>query len=282
MPPRPSPSDVPSLVYLAAFAANSLAIVCASSSPFVVPLVLLQGLFFVGALEMTHQCVHHAFLVSSRRSNEFVGHLAASLIGFNLVAYRYFHLSHHRHVCDTDDPEGALYQDSPRTRWFALVAPIAHVYVAIGINRTAARYVPPQRRAAWRIARLGTWGVLLALAVWASLSPRTFLLAYLIPLALFAWFDFPFSQAEHYGAQIVSPDAARDVSLASLDVATPVLFSALMLHRNLHRVHHVWPRTRWFEAPERMKELDVVQPGRVLTLGAFARTWWDGGPRLWP
>lgn len=279
--PTPSASDAPSLLYLFLFIANTLLIVSNPWPALNVLFIVLQGFFFVGLLEMTHQCVHHAFLASSKRLNEAVGLCAASLIGINMVTYRHFHLEHHRHTCDTADPEGHLYADSPRGRWFIVGAPIAHLYVALGINGLAKAYVPAHKRAEWWRARLVMGSIFLALAIWCVQSPVSFVCAYLIPLCLFAWFDFLFSQAEHYGAPVRDTQERCNVASVSYDVKVPLWLSHLMLNRNLHRVHHVWPRTRWFESPARLRELNDLQPGRVLSFREFGTRWWANGPRLW-
>lgn len=279
--PTPSWSDVPSWIYLGLFLLNSVLILVNPWILLNVPLIVVQGFFFVGLLEMTHQCVHHAFIARSRRANEMVGLVAASLIGINMVTYRYFHLHHHRHTCDQEDPEGHLYADSPRTRWFFLAAPIAHLYVAFGINGLASQYVPARKRGEWQRARLMVAAVILLLATVAVWNPPFFLQGYLLPLCLFAWFDFLFSQAEHYGAAVREVDQQCNVASVSYDVTVPHWLSHLMLNRNLHRVHHVWPRTRWFEAPARLQELDTLQPGRVLSFSGFSQRWFAQGPRLW-
>lgn len=279
--PTPSRADAPSIAYLVIFIVNSLAIILSPYAWLNPLLMIVQGFFFVGLLEMTHQSVHHAFIVSSRKWNEAAGLCAAALIGINMITYRYFHLEHHRHTCDAVDPEGFLYADSPRTRWFILGAPIAHLYVALGINRLAGRYVPQSKRAQWWRAQAVLITVMIGLLCWCLLSPISFLQAYLIPLCLFAWFDFLFSQAEHYGAPIRKEEERCNVASVSYDIKMPLWLSHLMLNRNLHRVHHVWPRTRWFEAPERMTELNVIQPSRVLSLRTFGKRWWADGPRLW-
>jgi fatty acid desaturase len=279
--PTPSRSDAPSLLYLGGFALNTLMLACLPAHPLLALQCLLQGFFFVGLLEMTHQCVHHAFIASSRKANEVVGLCAAALIGFNLVTYHHFHFEHHRHTSDADDPEGHLYADSPNTRWLILAAPIAHVYVALGIHRLTGRYVPDRERGAWLRSQRLTLVLLLALVSWAVLSPWSFLRTYLFPLCLFAWLDFLFSQAEHYEAPVRDSGVRCNVADVSYDIRVPAWLSALMLHRNLHRVHHVWPSTRWFEAPRRMRELAALQPGRILTFAEFARRWWRLGPRTW-
>ncbi len=278
--PSPSKSNWQSYLYVGLFVLNSVLIVIGEGSPFVYLLVLLQGVFFVGLLELTHQSVHRNF-ITNRVINELIGAFAASLVGFNLMAYRYFHLEHHRHTCDDDDPEGLLYIHSPATRWSLLSAPVAHVWVAFSINGLAKRYVPAGKSTELlrnNMLLLFMFGGLGGLA-WMDFS--LFLTLYLLPLCLFAYLDSFFSQAEHYDASVRQVSEKVDIATVAYDVQVPLVLSHLMLNRNLHRVHHVWPRTRWFEAPSRLGALGIRNEGRVKTFSEFVIHWFRNGPRLW-
>lgn len=278
--PEPSKDDRPSYLYVAAFIANSAILMWLPVGWALIPFILIQAGFFIGLLELMHQSVHRNF-VMNRKVNEVLGGFAASLIGYNLISYRYFHLEHHRHTCDELDPEGILYAHSPETRWSALITPLAHIWVAFSINKLSTKYVPKSRQQEWR--RCGAF----ALAVWSSLglfaaiAPQAFVAAYLIPFCLFAYIDSFFSQAEHYDTTYRKPEEKIDVSLVSYDIKLPTLLSHLVLSRNLHRIHHVWPRTRWFEAPNRLETLNNSQQGRTMSFPVFIRKWLKGGPRLW-
>ncbi|MCP5018795.1 MAG: fatty acid desaturase [Ketobacter sp.] len=287
--PTPSLADWPSYLYLTAFVLNTAVLVVGGGVfgwdagwriAWLLPSVVIQGFFFMGVLELMHQSVHYNF-VTHRGVNEAIGSVAAALIGINLVAYRFFHLEHHRHTCDEDDPEGILYAQSPATRWMALGSPIEHTYVALQINHLARRYVPQRKQFEWRRARVVLALTLSLLGVAAYLAPVQFLVAYLLPLCVFAWMDFFFSQAEHYGADIRPRGASVDVRAVSWDVVIPAPLSYLMLNRNLHTVHHVWPRTRWFETPQRVALIREAGDGGVITFTGFMRKWLQGGPRLW-
>lgn len=278
--PSPSTSNWQSYLYIMLFVMNSVMIVFGEGSSFVYLLVLLQGMFFVGLLELTHQSVHRNF-VTNRTVNEVIGTFAASLVGFNLIAYRYFHLEHHRHTCDDDDPEGVLYIHSPTTRWSLLSAPVAHVWVAFSINGLAKRFVPKVKSPELLKHKCVLMVVLGGICVLAFMNFALFLNLYLLPLCLFAYLDSFFSQAEHYDASVRKASERIDVATVTYDVQVPLILSHLMLNRNLHRVHHVWPRTRWFDAPSRVDSLNVRNEGRVWTFPAFVVHWFKSGPRLW-
>lgn len=289
---HPSTKNWPSYLYLSLLILNSLVLAYGSTLTqwsnlwLLAPLIIVQGLFFMGLLELLHQAVHHNF-ITHRTINEIIGTIAAALIGINLVAYRYFHLAHHRHTCDEKDPEGLLYAQSPSTRWMALGSPIEHAYVALQINRLASRYVPVRKRAEWNRARVVLFSVLAIVSVLAFLAPVQFVAIYFLPVCLFAWIDFFFSQAEHYDAPVrplkTKPDAEdiNKIRKVSFDIVLPTALSHLMLNRNLHAVHHIWPRTRWFEAPVKAAELQNLADGRTLSFGAFLKLWFKGGPRQW-
>jgi len=282
----PSTKNWPSYLYLGLFLVNSVVLAGGSamlewSSLWVLlPFMVIQGLFFMGMLELLHQAVHYNF-VTNRRANDIIGSMCAALVGINLVAYRYFHLTHHRHTCDEEDPEGILYAQSPATRLMVLACPVEHAFVALQINRLASRYVPERKRAQWfrsRCVLALVLALIVGLAFWA---PMTFVAAYFLPLCVFSWVDFFFSQAEHYDAKVRPVSESADVGKVSYDIVIPTLLSHLMLNRNLHAVHHVWPRTRWFEAPQRAAELKELQGDRSLSFVEFFTLWMQGGPRQW-
>lgn len=278
--PEYSRDDRPSYFYVTLFIANSIALVTLPMNWMVLPFILIQAGFFIGLLELMHQSVHRNF-VMNRKLNEVLGVFASSLIGFNLISYRYFHLEHHRHTCDELDPEGILYAHSPATRWSALITPLAHIWVAFSINKLSSKYVPKSKHQEWRRCGAISLAIWSSLGLFAAIAPEQFLLVYLIPFCLFAYIDSFFSQAEHYETTYRQSGEKIDVSSVSYDIKLPTWISHLVLSRNLHRIHHVWPRTRWFEAPARLELLDRLQQGRTLTFPAFIKKWMQGGPRLW-
>lgn len=278
--PTPSKSNWQSYFYVSLFLLNCVMIGISNSTPFVYLFVVLQGLFFVGLLELTHQSVHRNF-VTNRLVNEIIGTLAAAIVGFNLIGYRYFHLEHHRHTCDKDDPEGILYKHSPSTRWSLLSAPIAHIWVAYNINGLAKKFVPASKSSEWLRNRAILAVVICAGACLALVNISLFIYLYFLPLCLFSYMDSFFSQAEHYGAPVRESTEKTNVATVTYDIQVPLVLSHVMLNRNLHRVHHVWPRTRWYEAPSRLEGLGRNDAGRVMSLGQFIVLWFKNGPRLW-
>ncbi|AZU59450.1 fatty acid desaturase family protein [Ralstonia nicotianae] len=270
-------ADVPSLLFLAGVVANTALIACADTPWLPALLTLPQALLLGGCQEAKHLCVHGTFL-RNRRLNDTVGTVCAALFGVNFVAYRSFHYQHHRATCTDADPEGGLYALSWRTRWIWLLAPIELPWVAFHINRIGWPMVPPGQRLrrAAALAWMAAFAALIGLA--ACHAPRAVLFGYAIPLALFAWFDFVLTQAEHYQVDIAPAASVRAPAALTHDIVLPLGLGWLTLHRTLHRVHHCHPGLRWFEAPRRLRADPSAAP---MSYAAFVRRWLSAGPRLW-
>ncbi|HVW48882.1 MAG TPA: fatty acid desaturase [Trinickia sp.] len=268
----------PSALFLLAVLINTSLIALASDTWLAALLVVPQALLMVGCQETKHLAVHRTFF-ANRALNDIAGMACAALFGVNFFAYRYFHLAHHRHTCTQDDPEGRLYALSWHTRWIWMLAPIELPWVAWHLNRIGWTMVPAAKRAQRNAALLWMIAFAALLAMSARYAPRTLILAYLLPLALFAWIDFVLTQSEHYGVAIDTGSRRRDVGLLTHDVVLPFGLGWLTLHRALHRVHHRDPALPWFQAPSRL-EADATAPAPH-PYGAFVRRWLREGPRLW-
>ncbi|AXV79406.1 MULTISPECIES: fatty acid desaturase family protein [Ralstonia solanacearum species complex] len=270
-------ADVPSLLFLAGVVANTSLIACVDTPWLLTLLALPQALLLGGCQEAKHLCVHGTFL-RNRRLNDAVGTVCAALFGVNFVAYRYLHYQHHRATCTDADPEGGLYALSWRTRWIWLLAPIELPWVAFHINRISWPMVPPgqRRRRTAALVWMVTFAALAGIAV--CHAPQTVLFGYVMPLALFSWFDFVLTQAEHYQVDIAPAASARAPAALTLDIVLPLGLGWLTLHRPLHRVHHCYPGLRWFEAPRRLRADPTATP---MSYATFVRRWLAAGPRLW-
>lgn len=269
--------DFPSALFLMAVVVNTSLIAMAASPWLAAWLILPQALLLTGCQEAKHLCAHGTF-IGNRAVSDAVGIVCAALVGQNFVAFRYFHLAHHPVPCTEVDPEGHLYALSWRTRWIWLLAPAEVPWVAWHLTRTGWSRVPRARRAQRNAALV--WVALFAVLVAVGLryAPRTVAFAYLIPLALSAWFDFMLTQAEHYGATIAQASCRRPQGSIANDIVLPFGLGWLLLHRSLHRVHHCEPALRWFEASRRLKTDPTASPIGYL---AFVRLWLTNGPRLW-
>lgn len=270
-------AELPSAAFVLAVATNTI-LICRTAAVWpLVALIVLQAILMVGCQEAKHLCVHGTFF-RHRRLNDAMGIACAALFGVNFAAYRYFHFAHHRTTCSEADPEGRLYSLSWRTRWIWLLAPVELPWVAWHIVRTAWPMVPENKRSQRQVALvwMSAFGALIVAGLVAA--PITVACAYFIPLALFSWFDFILTQAEHYGVAVTPAADGRDPHTVSHDIVLPLGLGWLTLHRALHGVHHDNPALRWFEAPRALKRNTAAMP---LSYGGFVRHWLAKGPRLW-
>ncbi len=270
-------TDLPSLAFLAAVVVNTTLLAATPHTWLRALLVLPQALLLLGVQEAKHLCMHRSFL-SSRRLNDAVGIFFAALFCVNFVGNRHFHFQHHRDTCNATDPEGQLYGLSWNTRWIWLLAPIELPWVAWHINRIGTAAVPPGERGRWRATFAAMFAIAAAIAGAAWYAPQAVLWAYLIPLALFTWLDFPLTQAEHYDATVLASTTRRDAATLTLDIVLPLGLGWVTLHRGLHRAHHRHPGLHWSGAARRLREDATAAP---ISYAVFVRRWLAGGPRLW-
>ena len=274
---RPTRTDLPSALFLTAVLANTIVIAITANSWIAPALVLPQALLLLGCQEAKHLSVHGTF-IRNRYVNDAIGIAFAALFGVNFVAYRYFHVVHHYATCTEADPEGKLYALSWRTRWIWLLAPLELPWVAWHIGRNGWPMVPPAKRPLRNAACVWMIAFAALVAIGLHYAPRAIVFAYLLPLALFSWFDFILTQAEHYGAAIGPASHRREPGSIAHDIVLPLGLGWMTLHRTLHRVHHREPALPWYDARRRLNEDATANP---MTYGTFVRRWLASGPRLW-
>ncbi len=270
-------ADWPSLMFLALAALNTIVLATMPHLWLRALLSLPQALLLAGCQEAKHMAVHGTFL-SDRRANDTAGVFCAALFGVNFTAYRYFHLQHHRANCTHADPEGQLYVLSWRTRWIWALAPLELPWIAWHQNRVGWPMVPRSKRRERNFALGWMLAFFAFVVIGAWRAPQAVLWAYALPAALLAWFDFMLTQAEHYEAPVAPATIRREPGDITHDIVLPLGLGWLMLHRSLHRVHHCYPATRWYDAPRRLRNDPTAAP---LTYCAFVRLWLASGPRLW-
>jgi len=244
-------------------------------------LSVMLGLLMVGGLEFLHQCTHNNTF-ASQRANRIWGRFFAALLFMNFDSYKRFHIDHHKFTCKAKDPERALYEGAAGA-WGALFsAPLGYIQFAAIVGRYGLVLRRSGKLDWWisEVVRLGYIGCFFAVLIW---RPGLAIQAQLIPFLVFAWVDHLFNQAEHYGC-----DAGLDegVCLApgevSNDLMLPRWLAVLFLFRNLHRVHHLAPMTKWHQAPKVFAALPrPVDDPRVLTFSAFLRRYFAEGARVW-
>jgi fatty acid desaturase len=238
------------------------------------------GLLYVGGLEFLHQCVH-GNAVSSRFFNKVCGRFYASLMFMNFDAYRAFHIDHHKYVCKAKDPERALYgasNSSPVMSFF--LAPIGHLHFARAVNSYGAKV--GNRRRDWVISEVCRFFVLFLLLVLFVYKPFVVLVAHVVPIAVYSWVDYLFNQAEHYGCEVESDQGVcRAPQKVSNDVIVPDFIGCLFLFRNYHRVHHVYPATKWYDAPKVYARIHCDGDERVIRFFDLLKIYLSSGVRRW-
>lgn len=265
--------DLASMLFVLSLVSVVVTIVLVPFSAVAVGLSVLLGLLLVGALEAVHQATHNS-LFSSRVANRWVGTMLAMLLLINFVRYRAFHANHHAHTATPNDPERVLYEGEgqvPLLAW--AMAPVFYLGFALTIERSS--YVAMRLRGQARFNRilLILFAIaLIALTVW---QPLTLGLLYWLPLACFGWFDYLLNQAEHYGMRELKP--GEDPAEVTNNLLLPAFLSWLFLHRNLHRVHHIQPRTPWHLTVRAYR--DQGQLG--MRFSDFFSRFLVEGPRLW-
>ncbi len=270
----PRVSDALSWGFLAILAANSVLIVMVPC-PLALRLMLavIQGLLFVGVLEAVHQATHEN-LFRQRWANKWVGTVLASLLMLHFVHYRFFHAYHHAHTATSQDPERALYQGSTAraaTAW--LLAPWSYLQFSLTVTRD--QHVSERYSAACQTNAMILFAFVATVVGLTAIWSQESILAYWLPLALFAWFDYPLNQAEHYGMTEI-PEGASPAAVTN-DLILPSFFCWMFLFRNYHRVHHLAPKTPWHDA----REVFFQGLGPQLSFGEFLAQYFKRGPRLW-
>jgi fatty acid desaturase len=224
-------------------------------------------------LSLTHEAVHGIFHPSPRL-NRAAGRALAIAFGASFDVYRIVHLMHHKHN-RTPLERVELYGYRGRT---GLLARVAFYYDLLGGNyysQLLGLAIIPFLPGAWvraYRARLDPHGYT-AQALRSMSAPRnlrairqdTLLLALLLggafalyghdwpllaaALAGRALFTSLFNYLYHYGSPL-------DDVLHGYNLRLPTPLSALLLHFNLHGVHHRNPALPWTELPRAFRRAD--------------------------
>lgn len=266
-------SSLPSAIHVLATVFTAGAILWVDTPAIRLALCVLLGLLLVGGLEAVHQATH-GNLFGKQWANQWIGTTIAMLLLLNFVRYRAFHAYHHAHTATRNDPERDLYLDpNARSMRSLIFAPLSFLGFARTVQRS--RYVAArlQVSATYNSYLLGLFVV--AVCALTAFFPMDMLLVYWGPLALFSWFDFLLNQAEHFG--MTELPAGADRAQATNNLLLPRPLAILFLYRNLHRVHHIAPKTLWHRTESVFRTQD--DPG--MPFWPFFKRYMTEGPRLW-
>lgn len=191
-----------------------------------------------------HEAVHGAVTGMSlerRWINEWIGYLAAHVLGVSFVAHRRSHLQHHRATNHpTDDPDLAFYAANFRQLMAVWIKGIPKEWVfALKFEH----FTASERRTVRLeyLAILIARGLLLLLCADLGVTVMTLLLGHLIGNAvlvtLFAW-SVHHPHSEQARMKTTTVYQARP----SLDT----LMTWLWVYQNYHAIHHLYPKVPFF------------------------------------
>jgi fatty acid desaturase len=236
-------------------------------------------------LALAHEAVHGVFHPSGR-VNRAAGRLLAITFGASFDVYRIVHLLHHKHN-RTPLERVEVYGWRGRHGWAARVAYYYDLlggnYVSQWVGLAVLPFVPA-RLIRPRIARLDT-STYTAQALTAMSAPKTLRAIRQDTLCLAAWFGIAFAlygrnwpilaaalgvrasltslfnYLYHYGAPL-------DDVLQGYNLRLPAPLSLVLLHFNLHGIHHRNPSLPWTALPEafRLADVDLDGPFAVAAL----------------
>lgn len=206
---------------------------------------ILLGIFYVGVLELVHQCTHNnAF--DRKVENIYWGVFFSSLIHFNFKKYKNFHMDHHIYVCTTKDPENELYTNEINPIIQILLAPIFFYKFCYVVMKYKRNNISENEK---HHSNIFIYIYIIIMMLSLYFNYKYFLYLYCIPFLIFTYIDFLFNQAEHYGYDQV-PITDKDRIIYANNIELPFIFSWVFLFRNYHQLHHRYPKIKWYNSYE--------------------------------
>lgn len=263
---QPPPVAWPTVALLIVCAGAITASVAASVTR-IIPLwagLLINTTAVYLLFSVAHDSIHRA-ISSNLRINDWCGRIAATFMspGSTLGLFRWSHIQHHRYTSGPGDPDNWLHGGRTWTlplRW--LVIDFYYLlYVIRSDDRIARRYLPST------LTGLGV-AVVLALILWVLGYWPALLMLWLIPTRVqaimlgFTFFWLPHVPHDVTGAE--DPYRATTIRRGHEWLLTP-----LLQYHNYHLIHHLYPRTPFYNhlrvwrllAPELQQHTLSVQQG---------------------
>lgn len=265
-------------VFLAVFGANSWALATGFAPGGLVPLlVLLQGLMFVGLMELFHQAVH-LNLHRSRALNLILGRLAGAHLGLGFVAYRRFHLAHHNNTNTADDPERDFYQTPASTTGLWLY-PFIYLFRNAGVINQG-KYLRAEDRLGHRVDLVSILVFRAASIALTVVYPWPMLMAYWLPYFVFFYIELYMSQSQHFfSAEARQAPRGLEHYAASVNITLPFPLGFLCLYTNEHATHHVKASVKWYDTPAKTRE-DAAYVCSIPAI-AFLKVLFSEGAKQW-
>ena len=278
-----------SLGTLGLFVLTGAAVLTFDSVLLCIPFAIGQGLAVIAFSNAAHECTHGNFM-RTLRGNHVVGALWMLPILLVFIVHRRYHLDHHRHTAQPDDPEGTFAYTRTRSiapyirgalRWTVFPSPLHclnwyHSALAIAGRPSAwCQRAEDRRLVAWNAAALTVWIIGMSAA---TLAAHWLLWVYWLPVCVvgpfLAWFT---ALPRHVGA-----GSSTEPVDNTRTVRTTRLLQAILWNFNLHTAHHAFPGEPFHRLPAIDSQLRAEI--RHQTSGYFAfhvelvRSLWSGRP----
>lgn len=248
--------DAQAGVYVAAVVAGLVAVIALAiaADHWAVTAV---AIVVIGALQhhcsiIHHEAVHY-LLFRSRRLNEWLGSLIAYATGFSM-AYRTHHLTHHRRLGFTDDPDLDAYEQYPTTLPWLCADVVWHLSGGAAIRQ----FIVQMRRAralspaaggtsAGQLLGIGITQVVL-LGIFVALGhPFLYFVLWLLPLLVIAKTLAHFrGVAEH---TVALDSNGRPTRLRTIECGAIERFFFAPMNFNYHAEHHFYPAIPYYHLP---------------------------------
>ncbi|MBU0797571.1 MAG: fatty acid desaturase [Alphaproteobacteria bacterium] len=260
-------------IHLGLIGLSSALIWQAGETLWLLPAMLLQGLFLIALFATIHETVHYTAF-KTRWLNESVGWFAALPSLLNATYYKHFHLAHHRHTQDpARDPE--LTPPPPTTRrqfWWRMTAIPYWIgrfrslgKLAVG-NFAGADFVPEKvGDEVVRSVQLMIAFYALVIASALAMGSAWPLLYWIVPVVIAQPFLRAYLLTEHTGC---SEDANGLTNTRTTLASWPVRL--LMWNMPFHVEHHLYPSIPFHALPALHRkirgDLAHLAPGYLPTL----------------
>jgi len=267
-------------LYLGLMLINTLLIVFTVGGYYLLPLlIVLQGFFMVGQMEMLHQAVH-SNLFTVRWINNFFGFLAGILHGISFIAYKRFHIIHHGYCNTAKDPEKHYYPIKSPLRALLLYPSILLIRNANVIN--SGRYLKMENGdlILHKLNMICIFVIPIASILLTVEYPKEMLLAYWLPYVVFFYVELFMAQSQHYFSdERATAPRQNEQYKEAVNILLPWPLGFLCLYTNHHATHHVHPSAKWHQIPTKTHE--DAEYVFSLSLFDFIRTCLKHGAREW-
>ena len=228
-------------------------------------------------LNLEHECVH-SHLLRTRRANERLGVLCASVVGSPFYAARARHLAHHRLLATEQDPDAELHRGPDKStraglmRHFALGL-LGGYAVMVLVSGSKTTVDAATRRRDRR--NLVIWQLALVAALWGAVGWWAYPVLWLAPLlTLTAACHLLRNFCEH--AILTEEEEGHANRLISIRSNALERFIVAPFFMNYHAEHHLFPGVPAQHLPEVQRRLSTssLAPQRLLRgsyVGALAR-----------